>query len=605
MNNLIFIFIAFFGVFILSSLFSLVVATRRWHWFLKATIIVASVLPLAVVEANDLVLILLVSELSILTLFCYERFRIDTVSSLDDDQGHRLFVRPRFSLHDLLLVIVVACCVLAVLSQLVRSSQFLEINHQVGIGIALAVWSLLGVGIFYWRLAWIRKLPLLLVAGIGSLLWSSLDDQWLVNGVGQVQRVGIWALFLSFISATVLLMTFLYRFGLSRNPADTAAKPTIQFARRGALVIMSTMVIFMGGMVCYFFAQLLIPPPAARNYLPLYPEDKDAFPSIVEAGSRFEASQILSSTLAVEPGEQMRKEIQLYSEAFAQVESALERKSLFWIDWTNGDWHKNQPQNLNQPNGFDFQKIRSVARALTIRSRQSLHDGDDDNALEDGLRIMRISQPATADGILLTSMIGNACESIGRFRSLAALKEASKPKLIQSATFLDEFEPLVADVDRIMVNESWYIWQTNSWRQRLYLPVMREQTMEPVLAMMEDRIRSRRAEQAQLRVSIALEIFRRDHDAYPKDLGQLVDKYITNIPLDPFSPIQGPLRYVRTEDGNGYSLYSVGKNGTDEKGVVDAKGDPNKGDLNLAEMAKNFEETFRARASAANANGGQ
>jgi len=55
----------------------------------------------------------------------------------------------------------------------------------------------------------------------------------------------------------------------------------------------------------------------------------------------------------------------------------------------------------------------------------------------------------------------------------------------------------------------------------------------------------------------------RDNDGkYPEALDDLLGRFISGIPLDPFSG--EPFRYVLEE--RGYLLYSVGPNGIDEEG---------------------------------------
>ena len=81
-------------------------------------------------------------------------------------------------------------------------------------------------------------------------------------------------------------------------------------------------------------------------------------------------------------------------------------------------------------------------------------------------------------------------------------------------------------------------------------------------------------------VACALERHRLAHQGYPESLGELVPAYLAAIPTD--VPAGGPLRYRRTEDG--YLLYSLGSNGTDEGGrsapvkAPEARPDPNSGD---------------------------
>jgi hypothetical protein len=73
-----------------------------------------------------------------------------------------------------------------------------------------------------------------------------------------------------------------------------------------------------------------------------------------------------------------------------------------------------------------------------------------------------------------------------------------------------------------------------------------------------------RSEQAQrnLQVAFALEAYRKEHGAYPKELAELAPKYLPQVPDDLFSG--KPLIYRRAQDG--YLLYSVGPNGKDDEG---------------------------------------
>jgi hypothetical protein len=72
-----------------------------------------------------------------------------------------------------------------------------------------------------------------------------------------------------------------------------------------------------------------------------------------------------------------------------------------------------------------------------------------------------------------------------------------------------------------------------------------------------------------VKVAFSLAAYRADHGSYPASLGDLVPKYVAQVPKDFF--VAADLRY-RLEDG-GYVLYSVGPNGKDDggKGIPDRK----------------------------------
>lgn len=82
------------------------------------------------------------------------------------------------------------------------------------------------------------------------------------------------------------------------------------------------------------------------------------------------------------------------------------------------------------------------------------------------------------------------------------------------------------------------------------------------------------------RVACALERHRLAHGQYPDDLNVLSPQFMSTLPHDPING--GPLNYHRTQDG--FALYSIGWNGTDDGGKVvpmkerDPRPDPNQGD---------------------------
>jgi hypothetical protein len=62
--------------------------------------------------------------------------------------------------------------------------------------------------------------------------------------------------------------------------------------------------------------------------------------------------------------------------------------------------------------------------------------------------------------------------------------------------------------------------------------------------------------------AVAVERFRRDHGVLPKSVSDLVPRYLAVPARDPMS--EGPLLYKPNPDG--YTIYSVGENGTDDGG---------------------------------------
>ncbi len=64
---------------------------------------------------------------------------------------------------------------------------------------------------------------------------------------------------------------------------------------------------------------------------------------------------------------------------------------------------------------------------------------------------------------------------------------------------------------------------------------------------------------------VAIRLYQADHDgANPPSLEALVPEYLSAVPVDPFSPDGGPLRYLANAEGP--VVYSVGFDGIDGGG---------------------------------------
>ena len=81
------------------------------------------------------------------------------------------------------------------------------------------------------------------------------------------------------------------------------------------------------------------------------------------------------------------------------------------------------------------------------------------------------------------------------------------------------------------------------------------------------------------RLGLAAAVYRSEHGYYPKTLEALTPRYITEIPIDPFSG--EPLKMIAVKDG--LILYGVGPNLKDDQGTPfekeDYDWDNTKGDI--------------------------
>ena len=116
--------------------------------------------------------------------------------------------------------------------------------------------------------------------------------------------------------------------------------------------------------------------------------------------------------------------------------------------------------------------------------------------------------------------------------------------------------------------EMMYLLKTVAWYgQYVGIPKlvarMFVESYVPVWDAMQASFRSRDANAALTRLVFALKAYHRDSGHYPDVLDALLEGYLDELPLDPFSGTA--LRYV-VEPPEGFLLYSVGPNGIDDEG---------------------------------------
>ncbi len=89
----------------------------------------------------------------------------------------------------------------------------------------------------------------------------------------------------------------------------------------------------------------------------------------------------------------------------------------------------------------------------------------------------------------------------------------------------------------------------------------------PVLIQVDRALLRQDARQLVFEVLLAAQAHRRDHGEFPENLAQLVPRFLPSVPLDPFDPAAGPLRY-RRDDALKAVVWSVGDDGIDGGGNV-------------------------------------
>jgi len=138
-----------------------------------------------------------------------------------------------------------------------------------------------------------------------------------------------------------------------------------------------------------------------------------------------------------------------------------------------------------------------------------------------------------------------------------AMAVMAYPTFAERARALDEWEKRI---NQIAGGNKVYRMTTPDWLLPAFMPAIATANRRAESVLMENRL---------ARVSLALAAFKAEHGTYPTALAELVPASFPSIPFDSFSG--KPLVYSRS--GDGYSLYSVGPNMTDDAGKSTKPGD--------------------------------
>jgi hypothetical protein len=133
----------------------------------------------------------------------------------------------------------------------------------------------------------------------------------------------------------------------------------------------------------------------------------------------------------------------------------------------------------------------------------------------------------------------------------------------QLATYPERREALTLwDQQVIQIQKRSFIPKMLSaeWPTQVFLPSLLGMVWHADKARVERRLTD---------VALALAMFKAEHGAYPAALDELSPAYLASVPNDVFS--EKPLIYARHADG--YALYSVGPNMTDDGGKDQRPGD--------------------------------
>jgi hypothetical protein len=342
---------------------------------------------------------------------------------------------------------------------------------------------------------------------------------------------------------------------------------------------------------------------------PKIPESQNAIPLYREATQRLEQhrdplnfiyTQVGNQDFSQWPPEEqetIRTILAEHDQTFEMIHEAALRPE-YWIDvvefWQNQDF-------------VSHGRLQFLTKLLALKAALDKADGDIEGAIDRSLDGLRVGQAATTTRGLMGSLIHFACSRItlNQLEMLLDDAEVSKETYQRLYTALEQQrESLRMDFpgesalsfnmfQEWMAGESYlkrpfiklqfvlnlrvfseYAPQENQpyweWKPLEYdkLPWYAKLPWIgagiPIYSNFSEGLIELRARYHAAQLAIALRQYRIKHQTYPQSLEDLVGEVVTTIPTDPFT---GEAFHYQREE-NGFVIYSVGRNGVDDGGLL-------------------------------------
>jgi hypothetical protein len=212
------------------------------------------------------------------------------------------------------------------------------------------------------------------------------------------------------------------------------------------------------------------------------------------------------------------------------------------------------------------QEMRTAARAFRAQSRVDAADGQIDEALEGALAAVRLGAKLENGNLLIDTLVGWAIASTGHGRLLTLLPQLDAEQCRRAAQELDRCDRDREPLGTIIARDEAWEQESNGWLGRMIIisrSLAKTDGAADLLTNCEIGRKRTRTENALLRCELAVRAFLLTTGKLPESLDQLVPKYLSAVPGDPWD--DGPLKYRRADDG--YQLYSIYLDGHDDGGL--------------------------------------
>jgi hypothetical protein len=497
---------------------------------------------------------------------------VATTNSPNECLPHARRAPPQFLLGDMLKAILLAAVVLAlirhaapgteaILGRPINRRQWLVAGVVFGVITLAAAWAVCGQ-----RRRYLRAIVLVLVTAAAGGVLDVFDDPFGITFTTPFKAsTSAWRWCLSLTGSFGLLVAIwlllVRRAGWAwwrrdvtvdeAHPSGTQDHAAAQDRWRWPARIAACAISLFGGwMLGSVFWALLPPVPPHQDPLPT----PNGYDDLLRAGTAINWTAIPNKDIDTATIEACQAFLQANASSLASMRHAFSKPCRVPFDFAE------LSSSMIEINFISA--VRDLDQALSVEGRVGVAKDRFGDAMQSYLDTMRLAQKLSFRGLLTQELTANNIEYEG-LQGIADemnhLDAASLALLVQTLDgFLDLREPLEKVLDR---DQAWrkleygWIGALLFWLEE----TLEENSSSVVLSS------SRARGLALLRLILAEAAVRRhvlNEGSPPESLASLVPKYLSAVPQDPFG--NGPLKYRRTADG--YLLYSVGGNGTDDGG---------------------------------------
>ena len=567
------------------------VATTSRHWFWRAGVFVAVLGLLLLIPAYEpFVAFMLQGAVVAIGVQCYRWWCRRKDDAAESTPG------ARFSLASLLLVMVFvavgAAVAVRVPEQNLYAWQSIFLFGLVGgASILLPLWVVHGKSV-RWSLRLglglglglvlmpVISLPLaggdwIVLSFVAYTSWPPEPDVGISLGInGQYQEgelIGVWAPIVSCV-AMISLFVIWMRSVISASGATAVALSSRRSISRRRILLSGLLLVVVFAVSlspAFIYYRLMTPIPIPVTTLP----NPNGWDDLAAAGKLAETSSqanVLSNYDTVTK-DQLVTAVAAYASIYEQMKVGLDRQVRYPLDYSK--W------------GMDhLSSMRALARAIAVRSRLAKIEGRYEASAESSLECIRFGYALRRGGLIIESLIGIACSRIGRHWIYDIHEDLSTTQCVSLIEFLSDLETQVEPPEEYILRDR--IWSQYGFGWHGHLIQIFDDHMGGSSFYTEDALfMSSKGEQGEMRLlqlELAIQAWRSTYNELPDSLNDLIPQYLDEIPLDPFSEAGSLLQYRRSEDG--YVLYSVGYNGTDDGGAAPDEDDVvgyDSGDLRL------------------------